>query len=236
MTGTALNSGAIILGSLLGVFLGSRMPERLKQSVVLALGIFTLLFAIQIFLKTENAIIPLLSVLFGVIMGEWLDIDNRLNRLGEKLEKQFTNNTSEGSVGSGNFMRGFLTTSLIYCSGPMAILGAIQNGLTGDYNTLAVKSILDGFGSLAFASTLGPGVAFSAIPVFLYQGLLSLFAAQVQVIFNAAMINELTAVGGIILAAIAIDSFLQIKSIRTANFLPALIFAPIITRLFQFLN
>ncbi len=236
MTGTFLNSGAIILGSLLGIFIGYRLPDKLKQSVMLSLGIFTLLFAIQIFLKTENAIIPLLSLLFGVIMGEWLDIDSWLIRLGKKLEKRFSGNQSEDSASSETFIQGFITTSLIYCSGPMAILGAIQNGLTGDFNTLAVKSVLDGFGSLAFASTLGPGVAFSAIPVFLYQGFISLFASQVQVIFNASMINELTAVGGIILAAIAIDSFLEIKRIRTANFLPALVFAPLITGVFQWIK
>lgn len=232
MIGTVLNSGSIIVGSLLGILLGSRLPDKLKQSVVLSLGIFTFLFAIQLFLKTENAIIPLLSLLFGVMVGEWLDIENRLNRMASKLEKRLIKKQQDDSQNSSRFIRGFLTTSLIYCSGPMAILGAIQNGLTGDFNTLAVKSVLDGFGSLAFASTLGPGVAFSSIPVFLYQGFLSLFAAQFQIIMDSSMINELTAVGGIILAAIAINSFLEIKPIRTLNFLPALVFAPLLSRLF----
>jgi uncharacterized protein len=233
MTGTILNSAAIIIGSLIGIFLGSRLPEKLKQSVILALGVFTLLFAIQLFLKTENAIIPLLSILFGVMAGEWLDIETRLTGLGSRLENRFLPARPENKQNEGLFIRGFLSTALIYCSGPMAILGPIQDGLTGNYSTLAVKSVLDGFASLAFASTLGPGVAFSSIPVLLYQGLVSLFASQVQVLLNSSMINELTAVGGIILSAIAISSFLEIKPIRTANFLPALIFAPIIARLFQ---
>jgi uncharacterized membrane protein YqgA involved in biofilm formation len=233
MTGTLLNSAAIIVGAVLGIVLGTRLPEKLKQSVVLSLGLFTLLYGIQLFLKTENAIVPLLSLLFGVIIGEWWDIDGRLVALSSWLEKRFLPASSAGKQNGGNFIRGFLSTALIYCSGPMAILGPIQNGLTGDISTLTVKSILDGFGSLAFASSLGIGVAFSSVPVLLYQGMISLFAAQVQAMLNTSMINELTAVGGLILASIAIDSFLEIKRIRTANMLPALIFAPIIARLFQ---
>ena len=233
MTGTLLNSTAIIVGAALGIVLGARLPEKLKQSVILSLGLFTLLYAIQLFLKTENAIVPLLSILFGVIVGEWWDIDGRLAELSSRLEKRLLPVSSAGDQSGGEFIRGFLSTALIYCSGPMAILGPIQNGLTGDISTLSVKSILDGFGSLAFASSLGAGVAFSSIPVFLYQGTISLFAAQVQALLSTSMINELTAVGGLILASIAIDSFLEIKRIRTANMLPALVFAPIIARLFQ---
>jgi uncharacterized protein len=233
ITGTLLNSAAIILGSVVGILLGSRLPEKLKQSVVMALGIFTLLFAIQLFMKTENAIIPLLSILGGVVIGEWLDIETRLLSLTGRLEKQFLPTKVDGDKNKGDFVRGFMSTSLIYCSGPMAILGAIQNGLSGDISTLTVKSVLDGFASLAFASSLGIGVAFSSIPVLLYQGLISLFAAQVQTLLSTSMINELTAVGGIILASIAINSFLEIKPMRTANFLPALILAPFITWLFH---
>jgi uncharacterized protein len=233
MTGTILNSAAIVIGSLIGILLGSRLPEKLKQSVILALGVFTLLFAIQLFLKTENAIIPLLSILLGVMVGEWLGIESRLTRWSSLLEKKILPARPQNEQNESKFIRGFLSTTLIYCSGPMAILGPIQDGLTGNFSTLAVKSVLDGFASLAFASTLGPGVAFSSIPVLIYQGLISLFASQVQVLLNTSMINELTAVGGIILASIAISSFLEFRSIRTANFLPALIFAPFIARLFQ---
>ncbi|NMB53570.1 MAG: DUF554 domain-containing protein [Leptolinea sp.] len=233
MTGTLLNSAAIIVGAVIGIVLGTRLPEKLKQTVILTLGLFTLLYAIQLFLKTENAIVPLLSLLFGVIVGEWWDIDDRLVGLSSQLENRLLPTSSTRGQNGGKFIRGFLSTALIYCSGPMAILGPIQNGLTGDISTLSVKSILDGFGSLAFASSLGIGVAFSSIPVLLYQGTISLFAVQVQALLNTSMINELTAVGGLILASIAIDSFLEIKRIRTANMLPALIFAPIIARLFQ---
>ncbi len=235
MTGTILNCAAIILGSIAGILLGSRLPEKLKQSIVTALGIFTFLFSIQIFLKTENAIIPLLSILTGVLVGERLDIEAHLILLSTRLENRLYPVRMENNKNQSPFIRGFLSTALIYCSGPMAILGPIQNGLTGDISTLTVKSVMDGFASLAFASSLGVGVAFSSIPVLLYQGGISLFASQVQVLLNSSMINELTSVGGIILAAIAISSFLEIKQIRTANFLPALIFAPVLTWLFQIL-
>jgi len=233
MTGTLLNSGAIFLGGVIGLFLGSRFPEKVKQSIVLALGMFTILFGIQLFLKTENAIIPLLSILFGVLTGEWLNIEERLTSWSSFLERRFLPKNAGEKTGNGNFVQGFLSTALIYCSGPMAILGAIQNGLTGDISTLSVKAVLDGFASLAFASSLGIGVAFSSIPVLLYQGCISLFASQVQMFLSDSMINELTSVGGIILASIAISSFLDIKKIRTANFLPALIYAPLVTWVIQ---
>lgn len=233
MTGTLLNCGAILVGSIIGIQLGSKLPEKLKQSILLSLGVFTLLIGIQLFLKTENATIPLLSLLVGVIIGEWLDIDSRLQGLSSFLEKRLLPASADNSQPQGKFMRGFLPAALLYCSGPMAVLGSIQNGLTGDISTLTVKSLLDGFASLAFASSLGIGVAFSSIPVLLYQGLITLFASRIQIILNASMINELTAVGGIILAAIAIDSFLMLKSIRTANMLPALVLAPVFTYFFQ---
>jgi uncharacterized membrane protein YqgA involved in biofilm formation len=236
ITGTLLNCGAIIIGSVLGVLLGSRLPEKIKRSVILALGMFTVLFAIQLFLKTENAIIPLLSILGGVLIGEWLDIETVLELLFTHMEARFLPQRSDGGPTTGGFVRGFLSTSLIYCSGPMAILGAIQNGLTGDISTLTVKSVLDGFASLAFASSLGIGVAFASLPVFIYQGLISQFASNVQNLLTTSMINELTAVGGIILASIGISSFLEIKTIRTTNFLPALLLAPVITWLFTFVG
>ncbi len=236
ISGTLLNCAAIVIGSVLGLALGSRLPEKIKQSVILVLGMFTVLFAIQLFLKTENAIIPLLSILGGVVIGEWLDIESGLVKLTTRLENRLLPQKPAEKPGNGGFVRGFLSTSLIYCSGPMAILGAIQNGLSGEISTLAVKSVLDGFASLAFASSLGIGVAFSSLPVLMYQGLISLFASQVQSLLTTSMINELTAVGGIILSCIAVSSFLEIKPIRTANLLPALILAPVITWLFAFLT
>ena len=236
MTGTFLNTGAIILGGLLGTFLGARLPEKLRQSVFLALGVFCLAFGLQMFLKTENPVVPLVSILIGVMLGEWLEIEEKVALIGKKLESMLLRFYPANTASDGRFIKGFISASLLYCMGPMPILGGIQNGLTGDYSILAVKSVLDGFGSLVFASSLGFGVIFSSIPIFLYQGAIAIFAVQVQSVLNPAMINEFTAVGGIILIGIAISSFLEIKHIRTANFLPALFLAPLFTWFFTLLG
>ena len=139
---------------------------------------------------------------------------------------RFTSGSSNEK--SSRFIRGFLTASLVYCIGPLAILGSIQDGLTGDYSLLAIKSVLDGFASLAFASSLGVGVLFSSLVILVYQGSLSLLAAQAQAVITPAMTNEMTAVGGILLVGIAISSLLEIKPIRVGNFLPALVVVPLI--------
>jgi uncharacterized membrane protein YqgA involved in biofilm formation len=145
--------------------------------------------------------------------------------LGIWLEKKVTG-SSEGK--SSRFVSGFLSASMLFCTGPMVILGSISDGLRGDFLTLSIKSVLDGFISIAFASTLGMGVAFSALPVFAYQGSISLMAGKLDAIISAAMMNELTATGGILLMGVGISSLLEIKKIRVGNFLPALAIAPLI--------
>jgi uncharacterized membrane protein YqgA involved in biofilm formation len=226
MIGTLINFGAILLGGGLGLLMGNKLSDRLKNTVIAGLGLFTFAYAISLFLKTGNSLIVLGSLLIGVLLGEWMHIEDGLLSLGTWLEKKF-NRTSDGS-GQANFIKGFMTTSLIFCIGPMAILGSIQDGLTGNFETLAIKSILDGFAAFAFASTLGYGVLFSSVMVLIYQGIISLLAHQVQAIVTDSMMNELSAVGGVILAGIAISGLLEIKKIRTGSFLPALIMAPII--------
>ena len=206
--------------------LGSRLKDRLKQTVVNGLGLFTLVYAISLFLETDNALIVLGSLLIGVLLGEWWRIEDGLNQLGVKLEARF--NHQNGSDDSARFIKGFLTSTLLFCIGPMAILGSIQDGLTGNFDTLLVKSILDGFAALAFTSSLGVGVIFSALPVLVYQGSITLLAQQVQKIATTEMMNELSATGGVILAGLAISNILEIKKIRTGSFLPALLIAPII--------
>jgi uncharacterized protein len=232
MTGTLLNVVAILIGSGLGMLLGSRLPEKLKQTVVAGLGLFTVALGISMFIQTKNSLVVLGAILIGVILGEALRIEDRLTALGKWLEARF-NRTPAGEVDGGmtpqeRFIRGFLTASLVYLIGPVAILGAIQDGISGNYQLLAVKSVLDGFASLAFASSLGIGVAFSALPILIYQGGISLLASQVQAVTSAAMMNEMTATGGVILTAIAISNLLEIKKIRAGNFLPALLIAPLI--------
>lgn len=228
MTGTFLNVGTVLIGGMLGLLFGRRVPERLKATVVSGMGLFVAALGLQMFLKTENAIIVLGSLLIGALLGEWWRIEDGLQALGQNLEKRFTTN-GEGTEGaSSKFVRGFLTTSLLFCVGPLTILGSIQDGLTGDYNLLAVKSVLDGFASLAFASTLGPGVLFSSLVILVYQGGISLLAAQLNAVITSTMMGEMTATGGVILMGLALSSLLEIKKIRVGNFLPALAIAPLI--------
>jgi hypothetical protein len=225
MTGTFINFAAIIAGSALGILFGSRLSENLKNTVVSGMGLFTTAVGLQMFLKTENALIVLGALIFGAILGEWWGVEDGLQNLGIWLEKRLSGN-SEG--GSSQFVRGFLISSVLYCTGPMAVLGSISDGLRGDYLTLSIKSVLDGFLSIAFASTLGIGVAFSALPVFAYQGSISMLAAQLNAIVSTNMMNEMTATGGVLLMGIGISSLLELKRIRVGNFLPALAIAPII--------
>jgi len=234
LTGTFINVASILAGGLLGLLLGSSLKEKLKQTIVSGLGLFTLLYAISLFLETQNALIVLGSLLIGILLGEWWRIEDGLMVLGVKLEARF--NHSGQSENSARFIKGFLTSTLLFCIGPMAILGALQDGLSGDSNTLIVKSILDAFAALAFASSLGTGVLFSAIPVLLYQGTISLLAQQVQRVATPEMMNELSATGGVILAGLAISNILEIKKIRTGNFLPALLIAPLIVFLLSLIK
>ena len=225
MTGTIINVVAILIGSAVGILFGSRLSENLKNTVIAGMGLFTSAVGMQMFLKTENALIVLGALIFGAILGEWWGVEDGLQNLGVWLEKRLSGN-SDGS--SSRFVRGFLTASVLYCTGPMAVLGSISDGLKGDYLTLSIKSVLDGFISIAFASTLGIGVAFAALPVLIYQGSISLLAAQLNAIVTTSMMNEMTATGGVLLIGIGISSLLELKKIRVGNFLPALVIAPMI--------
>jgi len=238
LIGTFLNIGTVLLGSLLGLRFGSRLPTRLKETVIAGLGLFTMVMGVQMFLKTENPLIVLGALLIGVMLGEWWKIEDGLQSLGRRLEERFAKNGEPGrskaeepathAPRTSRFVRGFLTASLLFCVGPLTILGSIQDGLRGDYSLLAVKSVLDGFASLAFASTLGIGVMFSTLVILVYQGGISLLAAQLSAVVTEPMMNEMTAVGGVILVGLAISSLLEIKTIRVGNFLPALAVAPLI--------
>lgn len=226
MTGTIINIVTIIIGSVLGLLFGARLPNRLKSTVTAGLGLFTLAIGISMFLKSEEALIVLGGLLIGAILGEWWKIEEGLENMGSWIESKVgkKNNSAE----SERFIRGFMTASLLFCIGPLTILGSIQDGLSGNYELLAVKSVLDGFASLAFASTLGVGVMFSAVVVLLYQGGISLLAAQLDSFITEPMMVEMTAVGGVILIGLAISSLLEIKKIRVGSFLPALAVAPLI--------
>ncbi|MGE5462374.1 MAG: DUF554 domain-containing protein [Syntrophothermus sp.] len=225
MTGTIINVAAIIVGSLIGLLFGARLSDPLKSTIISGLGLFLVAMGLQMFLKTENSLVVLGALLFGTLLGEWWHIEEGLHKLGEFLESRFSGDEEDGS---NKFIRGFMTASLLFCIGPVAILGSIQDGLTGDYNLLVVKSVIDGFASIAFASTLGIGVAFSSLIILVYQGAISLLAAQLDALVTTSMMDELTATGGILLIGIGISNLLELKRIRVGNMLPSLFMAPLI--------
>jgi uncharacterized membrane protein YqgA involved in biofilm formation len=233
LKGTLINTVAILAGTLIGLLVGNRYPEKMKQTVMSGLGLVTSIIGIKMALQSENILFPLAGIALGGITGELLDLDLWINRLGDSLEKMFTK-AGRGSSGNsasaptqGSFARGFVAATLLFCIGPMAIIGGIQDGLTGDFSTLAAKATIDGFTSIAFASSLGPGVAFSALPVFIYQGAISLGAGFFNRILSAEMILEMTSAGGLLLFAIGLG-LLEVKKIRVANLLPAIFLTPAI--------
>ncbi len=224
MVGTIINVGSIVAGSLVGVAVGSRLPERVRQTVLNGLGLLTLLVGLQMALGTKNVMIVLGAILLGGILGEMLSLHDGLERLGTFLQ------TALAKDRNPLFGEGFVTASLVFCIGPMAILGSIQDGMTGDYRLLAVKSALDGFAAVAFAASLGWGVALSAVSILLYQGGLTLFASTLARVLTEPMIVEMTATGGLIIVGISLR-LLDLKDVRLASFLPALAIAPLIVAL-----
>lgn len=228
MTGTILNVITVLLGSAAGVLLGSRFPERVRETVMAGIGVMVLIVGVGMALP-GNVLIMLFSLILGGIVGEGLDVDGKLNALGRWLEARLA--TREGST-AGNFTRGFVTASLVFCVGPLTILGSIQDGLVGDYNLLAIKSLLDLFTALAFSSTLGVGVAFSAVTVLIVQGGIALVAMLVgsslgTVEPDTSWIVQMTATGGAVIIGIGL-LLLELKKIRVANFIPAIFIAPLI--------
>lgn len=225
MTGTLINVGAILTGSLLGVAIGSRLPEKMRETVLHGLGLLTILVGMQMALGSRNILVVLGAILMGGTVGELLRISDRLDKLGEFLQSRLSS-PSTGSKGNA-FAEGFVNASLVFCIGPMAILGSMQDGLTGDFSVLTVKSVLDGFASIAFSASLGWGVSLSAITILFYQGAITIFAGLFSRVLTDPMIVEMTATGGLMIVGIGLR-LLEVKQIRLANFLPALAIAPLI--------
>ncbi len=221
MIGTTINVTAVLAGSVVGTAVGNRLPERVRTTVLQGLGIITSVIGLQMALQTKNILIVLGAVLAGGVVGEMLRISDALDRLGIFLQSLM----SRG--GTSSFSEGFVTASLLFCIGPMAILGSIQDGLSGDYQLLAVKSTLDGFAAIAFSASLGWGVGCSAASVLVFQGGITLLAGVLEKLLNDTMIIEMTATGGIIIVGIGIK-LLNIKEIRLASFLPSLALAPVL--------
>lgn len=232
--GTVLNVLTVLAGGGLGLALGARVPERARRTVLAALGLFTLAMGLRMFLQSDNPLITLGALLAGAVVGEALRIEHGLQGLGGWLHARF--GPGNGAEGAGRFGHAFLTASLVFCVGPLTVLGSIQDGLSGDYSLLAIKSALDGFAALAFASALGVGVLFSVLVIAVYQGGLTLLAAQAAGVLSDVMVAEMTAAGGVILLGIAIGNLLELRPIRTGSLLPALLLAPLIVWLLQALG
>lgn len=230
MLGTMVNTLAIIIGSLMGLLFGQALPEKMKRTVIQGIGLSVLLIGVSMALQTKNTLIVIASLVIGGIIGEWIDIELRLQHLGDWLE----NKLSRGAPTKG-FTKAFVTTSLIYCVGAMAIMGSLESGLKGNYNILFAKSMLDGISALVFASSMGIGVLVSAIPVLIYQGAITLMAGLLQGLLSSQVINEMGATGGLLIVGIGIN-ILEIKEIKVGNLLLAIFIAVPITLLFTRLH
>ena len=226
MLGTIVNSIAVIVGCLVGLVVKGRLNEKISITVMQGLALCTLYIGISGALKGENTLIMILSVDIGALIGEIIDIDKRLNNLGEYLESKF-NGKKESNV---SIAEGFVSASLLFCVGAMAIVGSLESGLSGNHNTLFTKSILDGISSIIFTSSLGIGVIFSSVAVFIYQGGITLGAGLLSGILNDMVIANMSAVGGLLIAGLAFN-MLGVTKMRIANLLPA-IFLPIIFQIF----
>lgn len=219
--GTIVNTIAVILGSLIGLLLHKNLPENIKAIVLQGIGLSTLLIGMQMALKVENFLVLIFSVLIGGIIGEVVKLDIFFENLSNLLKTKIKSDNT-------NFTEGLVTAFLIFCIGSMTIIGAINEGLKADRSLLFTKSILDGFTSIALASTYGIGVLFSSIPLFIYQSSLTLLAVQFQDLFSNIIINQLTATGGVLILGIGFN-LLEIKKIRVTNLLPALLVVIILT-------
>ncbi|HNZ61085.1 MAG TPA: DUF554 domain-containing protein [Methanofastidiosum sp.] len=224
MLGTIVNVFAIILGSILGILIKSRFPERINKIIFQVIGLFTITLGITMAIKTNNFLIVAFSLIIGSVIGEIIDIEKYLEKLSEKLKNKLKNS-------SDKFSEGFVTATLIYCIGPMAILGSIEEGLGNAPNLLFAKSVLDGVASIALSSALGIGVMFSAIPLLLYQGGITLFASYVSNYLSDALIIELSAVGGILLLGLGIN-IAEIKKFKVVNMLPSLFVVVVLSYFF----
>jgi len=219
LTGTLVNTGAVVAGSLLGVMIGKRLPDRIKTIVMQALGLSVILIGLQMALSGTRPLLVIGSILLGAVTGELLDIEGRIAAIGEWLKRRFRSESS-------TFVQGFVTASVLYCTGAMVIVGSIRDGTVGDPSILYVKSLLDGVASIAFASSLGLGVAFSALSVFAVQGAITLLASQLIFLQNPGVIESVTATGGLLILGIGVN-ILEIKQIRVGNLVPALVYAAI---------
>ena len=220
--GTLLNTATVLAGAAIGLTLGRVIPASLQQTIRQAVGLFVAVYGIQLTFKTRNPLILLVSVLVGVVIGEALRLDDGVQALGRWAERRTHRGGEPGRVSLA-----FVTTSLLFCVGPLTILGSFLDGTKGDITVLAIKSTLDGVSSIVFAATLGWGVLLSAVSVLVVQGSLTLIAVLAHTGLSDLQTAELTAAGGLIVLAIGLG-LLEVKHIKVANFLPSLVVAPLL--------
>lgn len=222
LLGTIVNVLLILVGSILGILLKRGIEKRYEDLIMSALGLVTAVIGITFAIKSQNMLIVVVSLVIGALIGEWIDIDSKLNKVGNWLKDKVKGKGGTGLEEESRIGEGFVTATLLFCVGSMAIMGALDSGLRGDHTILYTKSIMDGISALIFASSMGIGVALSAFPILIYQGGIALMAQTVQPYLSDAMMIEMNAVGGILLIGIGL-SLLDIKRIKVSNLLPALI-------------
>ena len=223
LTGTIVNVAAISAGALVGRYAGRFIPERIRMTVMAGLGLTVILIGLQMALKSMHPMIVIGSLILGGILGELLQIEARLESFGSWLQGRF--------AGAGNVAEGFVAATLLFCVGAMAIMGALQDGLTGTPTILYAKAALDGVASIALASTLGIGVLFSALSVALYQGGITLAAESAKSLLTDSVVVEMNAVGGLLIVAIGLD-LIGVKRLPVGNMLPAVFVAVALVWLF----
>ncbi len=217
ITGTIINISTVLLGSLIGILFRSKLPERFIKIVFQGIGLFTLVLGVSMALKSSHLLVMVFSLIIGGILGEMLRLETRVENIANQLKNKF-------KLGSERFSEGMVTAFLLYCMGSMTILGAIEEGLGNGFDLLLTKSIMDGFASIALASAFGTGVAFSVVPLFIYQGGLTVLTAFLGDYFSDVITNDMTAVGGVLLVGLGIN-ILEIKKIKVLNLLPAILAA-----------
>lgn len=227
MLGTIVNSAAILLGGILGILFGNALPEKIKNTVIQGIGLAVILIGLNMAIQTKNPLVVIASLVLGGVIGELIDIELQLKKLGEWLEKTLAKGKQKG-----NFTKAFVTSSLIYCVGAMAIMGSLESGLKGVHDILYAKAMLDGISAIVFTSSMGVGVLASAIPVFLYQGGITVTAGLLQNLLSTPVITEMSATGGLLIIGIGI-TILEIKEIKVGNLLPGIFAAIPLTIIFN---
>jgi len=225
LSGTLLNVATVLVGGIIGTALGDRLPERLRGNVVRGVGLFTLAMGTKFAIDTSNLLYILGSILIGGIAGSLWGVDRRLNAVGDTLQRRFARPGKTSTVSEA-----FVTASIVFCVGPLTFLGSIQNGLSGDASLLAIKSVLDGFTAIALAATLGWGVLLTIVVILVYQGGLALGASAFAGLLSELQLREMNAVGGLLILGVGLK-LLGIRDVKVADFLPAILVAPLLVAL-----